>query len=153
MIGNRWVGSSIPVSFALIALIGLSNAARASTWIEVLLSADTGAPTAEEVVEWAARGSPDAPPLASLEVAPFERVEFLIPEAARARGDFKELLDRYPESPAARLQRFIVVEYPDTIESDYVLAAFRADRHVLAAAVMETSAEPVSRTNMPRVVP
>lgn len=138
MIGNRWVGSLVPIAFALIGLFGSSQDARASTRIEVLLSADAGAPTAEDVVEWAARGSPDAPPLASLEVASFKRVELLIPEATRARGDFKELLDRFPNSPAAQLQRFIVVEYPDVIAIDYVLAALRADRHVLAAAVMET---------------
>ena len=95
--------------------------------IELLLRLDPGAPTAEDLVEYSAR--PDgAPPLDAFAAIPPDSVMYAMP--IRAEGDFREWLDANPESPRARLERYLIVHYAEPIDLRLVLDALRADRYV-----------------------
>jgi hypothetical protein len=95
--------------------------------IELLLRLDPGAPTAEDLVEYSAR--PDgAPPLDAFAAIPPDSVVYAMP--MRAEGDFREWLDANPESPRARLERYLIVHYAEPIDLRLVLEALRADRYV-----------------------
>ncbi len=51
----------------------------------------------------------------------------------RAEGDFRAWLDAHPESPRARLERYLVVHYDAAIDLRRVIEDLRADPWVEAA--------------------
>ncbi len=103
----------------------------------MLLSADQNAPSAASIVEgfdFAAGGSSPLPGLAA--ESP-QDAEYLIP--TRATGAFAEYLSAYPDSPRARLERYIIVQYPGGANLTSARNALLADpavehAHVPAAA-------------------
>lgn len=132
--------ASFMAAAGVFAATGLLPApASAAIHVEVLISSDSAAPTPEQIVDWGFSTPPvGTPPLPALAVEPFLAIDFFIPERFRAKGDFKAILDEYPDSPQALLERFIVVTYPDNANLQKVLDAFAEDSFAVAAAVMET---------------
>jgi serine protease len=96
--------------------------------LHVLLSTDEGAPTPDYVVgSWNFESKAPTPGLA---VGNPQGAWYLLPR--RATGDFKALLDGNPDTPRARLERYIVVEYPDHISSALGRTALLADPNIEA---------------------
>lgn len=92
----------------------------------VLLSASTEAPTPRQVVEeWDFVSKPPSHGLAA--GAPTDG-HYLIP--VRATGDFKQLLDGHPETPRAKLERYIVLDYPEPTDLSSVIDALEDDPNI-----------------------
>ena len=131
-----WTLRSRASYLLLIALMCLSPNLRAQEiresgmMIEVLLTTSPGAPTAKQVVDYYARPS-GTPPLATLASTNPERVQYLL--SIRAEGDFLERLEANPNSVRAKLERYLLVVYPDDADLDRALATLRADPYVAAA--------------------
>jgi serine protease len=141
---GAWARRAITPSGAIILTLiataggGIPTLAHAVTHIEVLLSAESEAPTPEQVINWGFSSPPAGPPpLPALAAEPFLAINYFIPERFRAQGDFKAVLDAYPDSPQALLERFVVVTYPDGADIGKALNAYSSDPYVITAAVME----------------
>jgi subtilisin family serine protease len=92
----------------------------------VLLGAGPGIPSPEEVVDSArqGRGLPG-----ELGVGSPKAVRFLLPD--RLTGTARQRLLSNPESPRARLERYIVLTYPESAPLDVIQSALRAHPWVL----------------------
>lgn len=98
--------------------------------IELLLRLAPGAPSAADLVEYSTR--PDGPPpLGAFAAIPPEAVVYVMP--IRAEGDFQAWLEANPESPRARLERYVIVHYAEPIDLRRVLEVLRADPYVESA--------------------
>jgi len=118
----------------IVALCMLPGASRAQDApdrvLELLVTTAPGAPTAEELVAYYQR--PDGPPpLAGLTVENPQAVQYLT--AQRAEGEFLEHLRAHPDTARARLERYVLVLYPEGADLDRALAALRADPYVARA--------------------
>lgn len=96
----------------------------------VLLDTGPGAPTVAQVTGFDfSSGQP--PPLASLTVgAPIAAFPYLL---FRAQGDFAQYLNDYPDTARARLERYLLVEYPPGASLEAPLAALQNDQHIAYA--------------------
>lgn len=101
------------------------------SFIELLVSTETGAPSADAIVDFFANGRKGEPPLESLSAGTPTDAYFLLP--FRASGDFKDWIESEPDNPRARLERFVVVQYPPEADITTVLAALRSDEYVMSA--------------------
>lgn len=127
--------------FALLlpAVVASTDASRAAALpppepanhaIHLLIRVEPGAPNAQALVEYAQR--PDAPPpLAAF--AAIRPVSIVYAMPLRAEGDFRAWLDANPDSPRARLERYVTVHYAEPIDLSRVLEALRADPWVESA--------------------
>jgi len=95
----------------------------------ILLSAAQGAPSVAQVVS-ANFGSGAPRPLTGLNVESPIRAYTLLP--FRAKGDFLNYLEAYPNTARAKLERTIVIEYPLSSNLSNARAALEADTYVLA---------------------
>ncbi|MFB9067331.1 S8 family peptidase [Pseudofulvimonas gallinarii] len=94
----------------------------------MLLSTDPAAPTPDQVVNgWNFETKSPTPGLA---VGSPVGAWYLLP--LRASGDFKDLLEQQPNTPRARLERYIVVEYPDDPNAAAGMLALQADPNIEA---------------------
>lgn len=93
----------------------------------VLLAAGGGAPTPEAVVESHRQGR-ELPAGLAAGGRPAS-VRFALVE--RARGRAKELLEADPESPRARLERYLVLTFPANANLDAIQKALERNPHVL----------------------
>lgn len=92
----------------------------------VLLVDGGGAPTAEEVVENHRRG------LKLLVGAGVERPMEVKPALAhRAQGRTREEIEADADSPRARLERYLLLKFPEDADLDAIQAALERDSHVL----------------------
>jgi hypothetical protein len=120
-------GASSP---KLQAQFAMPSTAPANHIVELLVTTAPGAPTPEQIVDYfdQPRG---APPLRGLTVENPLSAEFLI--AGRADGDFLRLLQEHPDSVRAKLERYLLIVYPDGADLDRAVAALRADPYVASA--------------------
>lgn len=107
--------------------ISPNSVAPANHVVELLLTTAPGAPTPELIIAYLASPS-GAPPLPALTVESPERAEFLL--AQRAEGDFLQRLLEHPDSTRAKLERYLLVVYPDSADLERAVAALRADPYV-----------------------
>ena len=135
---------------ALLMLALLPPGADAQTdpepdrYVQVLLSTETGAPTAEELVNYFAF-SPVAGP------TPLEAFNAVAPVAAgyllplRATGDFLAYLQANPATARATLERYLLIAYAPESNIETALSSLRADPYVSAAHLsLESSFSSVS---------
>ncbi len=100
--------------------------------IELLLRLAPDAPSERELIEYAQRpGTP--PPLAAFAAIQPTAIAYATP--LRAEGDFLAWLHAHPESPRARLERYLIVHYDEAIDLRRVVEALRADPWVEVAYV------------------
>lgn len=112
----------------LFSISGWSQPAEERLRLYVMLAADPGAPTPEDVVEdW---DFSSTPPTTGLGAESPVTAWYLLPR--RAGGDFKALLDANPETARARLERYIVVEYPSDSNLNDAMSALDADSNIEA---------------------
>ncbi len=102
--------------------------------IEVLLSGAPGAPTPDEVVYWSdtSPGGGD-PPLEAFDIVAPISVNFAL--SYRANPELQAWLDVNPESDRAKLERYILVKYPEDIDVEAALQSLLDDDDVEAAYV------------------
>ena len=124
---------TVAVRALAVALICLSaSAARAEppeatpNELIVLLAASPGAPRPEEVVE---RARLKLPLPGGLGVGDPRQVEFAL--VHRASGRVKALIEADPQSPRARLERYLVLTYPERANLDAIQTALEHNPHVL----------------------
>lgn len=124
------------------SLIFTGNSAQAADerhQLYVLLVTDSGAPTSHDVVEnWDFTSTAPTP---GLDAGSPVSAWYLLP--FRADGKFRARLKADPDSPRARLERWIVVEYSAEADRTIALAALEADANVEAVSepvTLETSA-------------
>ncbi|NJR44006.1 S8 family serine peptidase [bacterium] len=118
--------------------------------VHVLLSADAGAPTADQLASFDFSSSRPRP-LAGLDVeAPFDVETLIYP---RANGDFQRYLQSYPGTARAKLERYAVVRYKPSADIQRALTALRAERFVALAYAIQPGAEiqPKAAVNRPAV--
>ena len=118
---------SLPNVYAQTAPPG---AAPANHVVELLVTTAPGAPTPEQIIAYFERPS-GAPPLQGLAVENPLSAEFLL--AQRAEGDFLQRLQEHPDSVRAKLERYLLVVYPDGADLDRAVDALRADPYVASA--------------------
>lgn len=92
----------------------------------VLLAAGRDAPSAEEVV---ARGQQRLALPGSLDAGNPQRIKLGITH--RAQGAARERLQADPDSPEARLERYVVISYPSGTDLEAIKRTLRADPNVL----------------------
>lgn len=106
--------------------------------IAILLSADPGAPTPENVVQPASSGfsggNPQSP-IAALNTVPPTNIGYVLTK--RAKGDFKTLLMQTPNSARAKLERYLILEYPAFINISSTLSTLENDQYIDAAINIE----------------
>ncbi len=106
--------------------------------IAILLSADPGAPTPENVVQPASSGfsggNPQSP-IAALNTAPPSNISYVLTK--RATGNFKTLLEQTPNSARSKLERYLVLEYPALINITTTLSTLESDQFIDAAYIIE----------------
>lgn len=106
--------------------------------IAILVSADSGAPTPESVVEHGSgsitRGFSQSP-LAALTTAPPTKINYLLQK--RAAGDFKSLLVQTPNSARSKLERYLLLEYSGLIDVSTTLSVLQNDQYIDAAIILE----------------
>lgn len=127
-----------PSGLLFAVLLGLPLGARAQTTqpsdqiIEVLVSTASGAPTPQQLVVYYSTKSPTGPPpLQGLTVENPQQVMYLLP--IRATGDFLARLQAHPDSVRAKLERYVLVLYPQGANIANALSALRADPYVASA--------------------
>lgn len=112
--------------------------------IEVLLSARSGAPTADSVVSYLNAGRKGTAPLASLSVESPQGSAYLLP--IRATGDFLTAIQNNPDWSRAKLERYVVIRYSPSANLQNALAALRSDPSVDAAYISASTAKFSSAT-------
>ncbi len=120
--------------FALIALIGSTSASAQSQeqMLMVLLSASPNAPTPQMLVEPVVFSSGYLGELSSGFTAENpERAYYLLVQ--RASGDFQAWIQANPEDERAKLERYVLVTYPETANLQTALTALANDPNVLYA--------------------
>jgi hypothetical protein len=98
--------------------------------VEVLPSTAPGAPSAEQIIDYYARPV-DTPPLGALRSFRPASVDYLLP--VRAEGAFREQLQTKTSSPRAKLERYVVMLFPEGTDVDAAVAALQADPFVESA--------------------
>lgn len=99
--------------------------------LHVMLSSNPSAPTPIDIVEnWDFSSPPPTPGLGA--GTPLSAWYFL---PIRAAGDFKALLEKNPDTPRAKLERYVVIEYPESANLTEVISALGADENIENAAL------------------
>lgn len=121
----------------LAVILLLPLAARAEDRrLLVLLSDAPGTPTPQMVVEPISFSSGYLGQLSSgFQAEDPIRAYYLL--TRRAYGSFKLWLLTNPEDPRAKLERYVIIEYPEGANLDNALVAMAADSHILAAFTYE----------------
>ncbi len=115
-----------------LSLLLLSTSLSANKTFHILLSADDGTPTAEQVVSQANTSpSPPAWILSSFNDNPPIGVGFLLQD--RPQGNLLNLTNNNPGWSLAKLFRYLVVTYPDSIDENVILSSFDADTAITHA--------------------
>ena len=104
--------------------------APANHVVELLVTTAPGAPTPEQIIAYFERPS-GAPPLQGLAVENPLSAEFLL--SHRADGDFLQRLREHQDSVRAKLERYLLVVYPDGADLERAVGALRADPYVASA--------------------
>jgi hypothetical protein len=112
----------------------LAQPAEERIRFHLLLSSEEGAPSPADIVENWDFSSP--PPTPGFEFQMPEAVWYFLP--FRARGNFLQRLEANPDTPRARLERYIVVEYTPDADLKAITAALEDDSNI------EAVAEPVA---------
>ena len=136
---NFWIPTLVPACFAwglaMFAMFAASPAQAAPPGespgeereLIVLLAAGPGAPRPEEVVDHARRGEPLP---AGLGIGNPREVRFVLAE--RASGELLAEIEADPDSPRARLERYVVFRYPAQANLEAIREALLRNPHVLA---------------------
>jgi hypothetical protein len=98
--------------------------------VELLVTTAPGAPTPDQIIAYF-ESPTGAPPLQALRVENPTSAEFLLGQ--RAAGDFLRRLQEHPDSVRAKLERYLLVVYPDGADLERAVSALRADPYVAAA--------------------
>ena len=117
--------------FAFVVSPSIVLAQETSHVVEVLLSGAPGAPTPDEVVYWVDTSPGGSPPLEAFNSVAPTGVTFLL--SYRANAELTAWIEENPESPRARLERFILVKYPADVDVEGAIASLRNDPSVESA--------------------
>lgn len=112
--------------------------------MSVVLSAEPGAPTPDEVVDFDYRGG-QAPPLRTMAGFLPNRVEHFLPY--RAGGDFGNWIAENPNTPRARMERRIIIFIPPLL-ADGLVAALARDEYVERVTLMPPPIPLVRQTSV-----
>jgi hypothetical protein len=129
MLASLRVGFTVFLALALPAAFAQNS--QPDQTIAVLVSTDSGAPSADDLVNYYKSPQPGSPPLQGLTVGNPQKIAYLMP--VRAQGDFLANLEAHPDSARAQLERYVVVIYPAGTDLSTPLVALRTDPYVLAA--------------------
>lgn len=121
--------------FALLATPTGVLAQESPHVIEVLLSSAPGAPTPREVINWVETSPGISPPIEAFRTISPSDATFLL--SYRANAELSAWIEENPDSARARLERFILVEYPRYFDAEAALATLRNDPLVESAYVSE----------------
>lgn len=116
-------------------LLPAESSAQEPHVIEVQLSNAQGAPTPDDVVFWVDTSPGGDPPLQAFSVIAPMGVTFLL--SHRANDELRAWIEENPDSPRARLERYIIVKYPHDIDVEAALSSLRNDPDVVSAYVSE----------------
>ena len=105
--------------------------------LEVLVSSASAADQIVAYFSASNRGS-ISPPLQSLAVESPQTAGYLLP--IRAKGDFLTYLQNNPTSTRAKLERYLLIRYPQTANLQTAMSALRGDPGVEAAYLPATGA-------------
>jgi len=120
---------------SLIILLLFSQNISAKTF-HILLTADNGSPTPEDVVVQSLTSpSPPAWLLSSFNLSAPENVDYLILE--RPVGNLLNLVTNAPDWSLAKLYRYLVVRYPDSVDENAILANFNNDPSIIKAGYVD----------------
>src|SRR3569623_878937 len=104
--------------------------------IEILLNAGPSFPTPQYVVDQFRLASPGSPPaIPGLAAGSPTGVTYLMP--IRAVGDFLSWIQENPDAQRSRLERYLVVFYPEGTDLQEPLAALQADSNVAGASIVQ----------------
>ena len=152
-VGRGRIGAvaRIAIALGLLAGFGFMPAEGVSAQehtVHVLLSADPGAPSAAAIVEGFDFSAGGTPPLAGMAAESAVDAQYLVPK--RASGAFAEYLASHPNTPRARLERYIVIRYSDSSNLVAARNALLADpdvehAHIPAQADFTVPASPTIR--------
>lgn len=101
--------------------------------LQLLVRAEAGDPSADAVVSYI-NSSPrlTKPPIATLGTGNPTAATYLLQQ--RAEGDFLDYLNANPASARAKLERYILIEYPSSTNLDSVVTALSGEAAVLHVA-------------------
>lgn len=94
----------------------------------VLLSNEPGAPTVDQLSAFNFSSGLPPPLTGLLPGSPQVAYPLLV---RRARGDFAQYLADYPHTARAKLERYVIVQYPENTDLSAPLAALQADAYVV----------------------
>jgi subtilisin family serine protease len=120
---QRW----LMTMFCTLPLGALAQDTSPNHVIELLVTTAPDAPTPEDLVAYY-QNPVGPPPLDGLAVETPKTVQYLLQR--RAAGDFLAHLREHPDSARARLERYLLVLYPEGANLQNALAALRADPYV-----------------------
>lgn len=120
--------------FLCVALLIAGEDASAQTYVpnvlQLLVRADVGDPSADDVLSYINSNPRLAkPPIANLDVGNPTSAHYLLQK--RAEGDFLGYLNANPQSSRAKLERYLVVEYPTGTNLTSVISTLSAEPQVL----------------------
>lgn len=127
----RCVALVVSLALVLLSVVASAQDVQPDQTIELLVSTASGAPTADDLVNYYRGPHLPPPPLQGLMVGDPLFIAYLMP--ARPQGDFLAYLEAHPDSTEAQLYRYVVVIYPRGTDLAAPLAALRADPYVAAA--------------------
>ncbi len=131
MLARRCVAFVFVLAFLLLSAVAPAQDVQPDQTIAVLVTTASGAPSADDLVNYYRGVQLAPPPLQGLTVGNPEKIAYLLP--VRAGGDFLATLEAHPDSVRAQLERYVVVIYPAGSDLSAPLAALQADPYVLAA--------------------
>ncbi|HKE47520.1 MAG TPA: S8 family serine peptidase [Rhodanobacteraceae bacterium] len=131
MLGRRCVAFVFALAFLPLSTEVPAQDVQPDQTIAVLVTTSSGAPTADDLVNYYRGPRLTTPPLQGLTVGNPQKVAYLIP--VRAQGDFLAHLQARPDSARAQLERYVVVIYSVGTDLSAPLAALQGDPYVLAA--------------------
>lgn len=150
--------TSLSFVFAIIAVSSLATANEPPPelmTIKVLLAKNSDSPTPEEIIEYLSNAeNHESPPLDAFRVVKPVSATFLLPE--RAGGNLLRAIEDDPESSRAKLERYLVVRYPEGTNMIEAVTLLREDRHVLGAfqsEFVELNSSAASITKITRTFP
>ncbi|TDR37339.1 subtilase family protein [Tahibacter aquaticus] len=120
--------------FLCLALLLTGQDASAQTYapnvVQLLVRADVGDPSSDDVLNYL-NSSPRSPkpPIANLDVGNPTGARYLLQQ--RAEGDFLDYLNANPQSSRAKLERYLIVEYPTGTNLTTVISTLSAEPQVL----------------------